>query len=953
MIFKNKIKNNTNFNSTQFIPIQSGGVRGLFLLLLLLSFQFVVGQSTKRELRSTWLTTVWRLDWPSVTVPRATGTNDAARQAAIQSQKNELISILNSLKAAKMNAAFFQVRSMCDAMYQSSYEPWSAFISSERGADPGYDPLAFAIEEAHKRGIELHAWLNPYRYSTSSTTHGELPVDYYNTHRNWLLAYDSYLKILNPGMPEVVMQIKKIVGEIVNKYDVDGIVFDDYFYAYGGTNANLDLAAQILYKPAGKNLGDWRRENVNRMVKAVYDTIQTIKPHVTFGVSPFGTWTTDPIVALNRGIMLPSGVGTTGNMYAEIYCDPVAWLQEGSVDYVSPQLYWTTYSAYPYGKLAPWWSDITNRFGKHFYSSHSISALTASSAAPASRVLKLENEELNPKSLSTLELLAVSRKTLSKSMRAPEATSFAPSEVALQVNFNRASDINDAPGSVFYATDKIINTSGFISYLSQNVFTQPALWPARGWKKFDNQTLVDNLSLASQTLSWTYSETNIRFAVYAIPNANRNDASVFASSKYLVGMAYNKQFELPATISSVTHKIAVSIVDRYGNEFSPRVMGEVLTTNLAAGLVYPTENSTALLPCIFKWNNVEGADSYVWQVARDAQFTDLICSRDTKLPEFFSGLQTNLKDGVEYFWRVKTRKANATDVWSLTRKFTVNKFGIISPTNGIGDVPLAAVFVWDNVSPTATYTLEIASTVDFTPTKIIFSKTLQTPTLALPNGILSPSTSYYARVNVVDGAIKATSETVLFTTLDVPITIPQISTPTNGSTVFGRNIQVCWVEQASKGFRIELSKDATFPVRGTTVKTVDANMYCATYETLTAATYYIRVKAASNDGLTNPSPVVTIILNDNTDIDNLSNVDMKCFVRTSISGKSDLIIQSNASLSAVVKLYSLTGIEIQQIKAEILQGENTYELNDNQLARGVYPILIETKNNKRPFKVIL
>ena len=257
----------------------------IVVVLLVCALQMVVGQSPKRELRSTWLTTVWRLDWPSVTVPAPTGTNEAERLAAIQQQKNEFIGILNSLKAANMNAAFFQVRSMCDAMYQSSYEPWSAYISSVRGANPGYDPLAFAVEEAHKRGIELHAWLNPYRYSTSSSTHGELPVDYYNTHRDWLLAYDSYLKILNPGYPQVVSQIKKVVGEIVNNYDVDGIVFDDYFYAYGGTSAVLDSTAQRLYKPSGKNVNDWRRENVNRMIKAVYDTIQSVKPYVTFGVS--------------------------------------------------------------------------------------------------------------------------------------------------------------------------------------------------------------------------------------------------------------------------------------------------------------------------------------------------------------------------------------------------------------------------------------------------------------------------------------------------------------------------------------------------------------------------------------------------------------------------------------------------------------------------------------------
>ncbi|HRU63914.1 MAG TPA: family 10 glycosylhydrolase, partial [Paludibacteraceae bacterium] len=200
-----------------------------FLIVALLNVEKMFAQSPKREMRAAWLATVWRLDWPSVTVPKATGTNEAARQAAIQQQKNELIAIFNKLQGANMNAVFFQVRGMCDAMYQSSYEPWSAYISSERGADPGYDPLAFAIEEAHKRGLELHAWLNPYRYSSSIYTHGETPMDYYITHPDWLLDYGGYTKILNPGLPEVRQRIKCIIGEIVNNYHVDGIVFDDYF----------------------------------------------------------------------------------------------------------------------------------------------------------------------------------------------------------------------------------------------------------------------------------------------------------------------------------------------------------------------------------------------------------------------------------------------------------------------------------------------------------------------------------------------------------------------------------------------------------------------------------------------------------------------------------------------------------------------------------------------------
>jgi len=923
------------------------------LVLVLNSIQFVAAQSPKHELRSTWLTTVWRLDWPSVTIPKATGSNDAARQSAILQQKNELISILNSLKSANMNAVFFQVRSMCDAMYQSSYEPWSSFISSERGADPGYDPLAFAIEESHKRGIELHAWLNPYRYSTSSTTHGELATDYFITHPGWLLAYDSYTKILNPGLPEVVLQIKKVVGEIVTKYDVDGIVFDDYFYAYGGTSATLDASAQSLYKPASKDLGDWRRENVNKMVAAVYDTIQTIKPYVTFGVSPFGTWTTDAAVAKKRNIVLPAGVGATGNMYAEIYCDPLAWLEEGKVDYVSPQLYWTTYSAYPYGKLAPWWSDIANRFGKQFYSSHSLSSLTAAAAtAPGvkSNVL-LQNEIIPLRSLSTLEHSMINRLQSSDIKRAPAATMFTPSEVGLQIDFNRSSDVNDAPGSVFYATDNTVNTSGFISYLKQNKFTQPALCPARSWKQAVDQSLVDNITLSGQTLSWTYTNTNVRYAVYAVPIANASNASVYASSLYLLGISYSTQFELPGTVSTSTHKIAVSVLDRYGNEFTARVLGESLTTATTAQLIYPTDNSEVLLPCVFKWEASIEADSYVWQLSRNSQFTDLVCSRTTTTPQFFSGLQTNLKDGVRYYWRVKALKPNAPAVWSDTRSFLGNKFGIITPANGSGNISLTPALTWDNVSTTANYTLEISSTSEFLETKRIYLATVQTPGLTIPVGVLVSSTPYYARVIVTDGIVQATSETVLFTTLDQVIPVPQISLPVEGASILGSSIQVCWNEQASRGFRVELSATSTFPPRSTTVKTTDAYTYCVTYDNLTANTYYVQVKATTPDGLTTPSTIISFTLKDITPVNEISSTGFNCYVRNNQQKTTDLLVATDEAGKASIGIYSLTGMVIWQKECNLNNGENIIPLEMSRFPNGIYIIKIQTDKNKMMLKV--
>ena len=924
----------------------------IVIVFLAIQANILTAQSPKREMRATWLTTVWRLDWPSVTVPKATGTNDAARQAAILQQKNDLIKILDGLKAANMNSAFFQVRSMCDAMYQSSYEPWSQFVSSERGSNPGYDPLAFAIEEAHKRGIELHAWLNPYRYSSSQTTHGETAMDYFQTKPGWLLAYDSYAKILNPGLPEVVLQIKKVVGEIVNNYDIDGVVFDDYFYAYGGTSTTLDAATQTLYKPANKSLGDWRRENVNRMVAAVYDTIQKTKPYVTFGVSPFGTWTTDATVAAQRGVPLPTGVGTTGNMYAEIYCDPVAWLEEGTVDYISPQLYWTTYSAYPYGKLAPWWSNVSNRFGKHFYSSHSISALSAASPAPASKIVNLENQNLDNNAFSTIELSALSNKNLSKSMRALAATNFTGSEVLLQIDFNRTSDINDAPGSVFYATDKLVNTAGFPAYLVQNKFTQQSLCPAIGWKKTIDQSLVENLNVTGQNLTWTYAGSNVLFAVYAIPNANRNDAGVFASAKYFLGTAFSKQFTLPATVNSSTHKIAVSVVDRYKNEFAVRVLGENTAASVAASLTFPANNAKALIPCVFKWNAVEGADSYVWQVARDAQFTDLVCSRETVQPQFFSGLQTNLKDNTDYYWRVRTRKANAVDSWSVGQKFTTDKFGIVLPANNASAVSLTPTISWDNVSATASYTVEIATASDFSVSKTVLKQTTTSTSITLNAGILLSSTNYYVRVSVSDGIVQSTSEIVVFTTQDTFIPVPQLTKPTSGATVKGTSIEVCWAQQASNGFRAELSKDPTFPARGTTLKTLDANTYCTTFDALTAATYYVRVRALMSSGMTEPSTSANVILTDETALSDLYLEKLKCFIQTNGTENSKLVLISNESFEATLQLSSLTGSIILNKNISIMNTENIILLNTKNLSKGAYILTVKSNDKTISYKII-
>lgn len=227
-----------------------------------------VAQTPKKEVRAFWLSTVWRLTWPKTTVISNTGNAQE-----IQEQKDELIMLLDSVKAANANTVYFQVRGRCDAMYKSSYEPWSSDLVATRGMDPGYDPLLFAVEEAHKRGIEIHAWFNPYRYESVLHQWDGTPQNYRESHPEWLLDYSDG-SILNPAMPEVRDHITAIIQEVVQNYDIDGVVFDDYFYM-SGTTDDMDDELYQQSNPDNLSRADWRRQNVNKLIAQVYRMIQS------------------------------------------------------------------------------------------------------------------------------------------------------------------------------------------------------------------------------------------------------------------------------------------------------------------------------------------------------------------------------------------------------------------------------------------------------------------------------------------------------------------------------------------------------------------------------------------------------------------------------------------------------------------------------------------------------
>ncbi len=313
----------------------------------------------KTELRGAWIATVKNIDWPNA------GDFDPGKQ------REDYIRLLDMLKATGINAVFAQVRPTSDSFFPSEYFPWSHWLTGEQGKPPsdGRDPLRFMIGEARKRNMEFHAWVNPYRISMHADP-SRLSSDHpARLHPDWVVSNGGKL-YFNPGITEVKAYIIAGVKEIVEKYDVDGIHMDDYFYPYPGAEEFDDAGAYAAYKNGGgtMKLADWRRDNVNSIVRDLRAGIKDLKPYVKFGISPFGIWR-------NKGTD-PTGSDTTGQQnYDGLYADTRTWIKQGWIDYIAPQIYWHFgFSAAPYEELIDWWTkeingenDQSGRHGVHLY----------------------------------------------------------------------------------------------------------------------------------------------------------------------------------------------------------------------------------------------------------------------------------------------------------------------------------------------------------------------------------------------------------------------------------------------------------------------------------------------------------------------------------------------------------------------------------------------------------
>lgn len=444
-------------------------------IYLTLCFVFSVfstlAENPKREFRAVWVATVANIDWPS------------RKGLSSDLQKQEFIDILNQVKQNNLNAVIVQIRPCADAFYDSENENWSRYLSGTQGQPPSpyYDPLTFMIEEAHKRCIEFHAWFNPYRALIDASKNPNTPDHITWKHPEWFINYGGK-KYFDPGLPEVRNYFSQVVLDVVKRYNIDAVHFDDYFYPYRIAHTEFgDARSFAKYGSEFSNKEDWRRNNVNILVKDLSKKIKVTKPYVKFGISPFGVWRNQ-----NKD---PQGSATTAGQtnYDDLYADIVLWLKEGWIDYVLPQLYWENgHKAADYQTLIQWWSEKS--FGKHVYIGHGIYQLGSS-------------------------------KPVWKSL----------TEITKQINQVRTTE--NIQGSSFYSANALMkNKLGINAEMKTNWYKHPSLLPSMEWLEDESpkppKVKVSYSRDGYRVIQWTIDnpkQEELQFAIYRFKQNEKVD----------------------------------------------------------------------------------------------------------------------------------------------------------------------------------------------------------------------------------------------------------------------------------------------------------------------------------------------------------------------------------------------------------------------------------------------
>lgn len=461
----------------------------------------------RREFRGVWVATVGNIDWPS-----RKGLSTTQQQA-------ELRTILDQSVALGLNAIVLQVRPMCDALYASKREPWSEFLTGRLGQAPAplYDPLEFAVREAHVRGLELHAWFNPFRAKVPAAK-APIPADHLVKRRPDLAKPYGKHYWLDPGEPDAQKHSLAVILDVVRRYDVDGIHLDDYFYPYkeqdsaGKVIPFPDDASWKKYQAGGGTLGrdDWRRDNINRFVEHLYQAVKAEKRWVKVGISPFGIWRPGH----------PPGIEGF-DQYAQLYADAKFWLQRGWVDYFTPQLYWQIHrEKQSYPKLLAWWAE-QNTQGRHLWPGNIPSRVTGG------------------------------------------GTGWPAQEIVDQIELTRKQP--GATGNILFSMRPLLADRGGVATALKQVYAEPALIPASPWlsQRRPASPKVSDGSKAGAGTEITVDAPNAAWIVVA----GKTESGWTAKTYWAADHAHHR-FLLPPTLAAAAPLLALAL-DRFGQESEP------------------------------------------------------------------------------------------------------------------------------------------------------------------------------------------------------------------------------------------------------------------------------------------------------------------------------------------------------------------------------------------------
>lgn len=857
--------------------------------MVMMSSSVKADAETTREHRAIWCTPFLG-HWPTAAIT----TGNA------ESHKNVLRKRMATYKEQGINVIYYHVRSECDATYKSSYEPWAESVSGTRGVAPAFDPFEFMIQTCHEYGIECYAWINPYRYHTSKNgTHGGGALDYEVTHPEWLMSGTSSNTVLNPAKAEVLQRILDVTREIVTNYDVDGVIFDDYFYPQGGTVETSAAPDYADYVASGTTLsmGDWRRANVNNMVGEVNKLIKSVKPYVCFGISPAGK-SSPPNVETEYGMPALGG----DFQYNTIYSDPLHWLKYQQLDFVSPQVYWVN----EFKKRGEWWIDAAIKFDRHMYISTSPTDYTSDASAGAQAMI----DEVN----------------MSREFNRQDETGLAFFEYK---TFNNYTEKYDGTTRQYL---------GDIIY--QYAYQNKALTPLRHWNNVRDPKMTSNVTVSGTTLTWNAVE-GMRYTVYAVPTT-LSESEFSCQKQYLEQVCYTNSYTIPDTKAS-GYNWAVCVYDRYGNEYAPLFAGKSVTTAAVPTLTFPVNGEKAPDLFTFTWNG--DGTQYRVELAKDAAFTQFVGDAETDENKMsVTALEASIEAGQTYYWRVISKKPNALDQMSAVGSFVASKITITSPTTASTDVSLTPTVSWTPIDG-CEFTVEISKTEAFDD--VVYSTVTTKSSVVVPECELSSYNDYYVRVIASKDGVSSTSDVVTFKTLEITeFAAPEFLRPlTSGATIYSNQPIELKPYTGLTTVVIDISKTESFGRTGKVSYTL-TNLDCATKPageiTISSAnlvdgtTYYVRVrgsyKIASGTKNTDYSAVIPFVYNAGTGVEGITNDEAKVYVTN-----ENVVVLAGAQS---VEIYNIGGQLVEQADVE---GQSTLDIN--HLASGAYIIKVISAND--------